>query len=191
MKTGLFFGSFNPIHIGHIAIAGFILEYSDLQEVWFVVSPLNPLKNQSDLASDTHRLEMAKLAVEEHLPTIKVCDVEMSMPRPSYTIDTVNLLKERYHDRDFAVIMGADSMDTITKWKNYKELLNSNRIIVYPRMGSNLEGIKEDYNIETINAPIIEISSTFIRNSITQGKNISFFMPHKAFSYLKKNGLYK
>jgi nicotinate-nucleotide adenylyltransferase len=191
MKIGLFFGSFNPIHIGHVAIAGYVLDHSDLDEVWFVVSPLNPLKNQSDLASDNHRLEMVRLAVEEINQNIKVCDIEMSMPRPSYTIDTVNLLKKEYPNKEFAVIMGADSLDSITKWKSYEELIESNRIIVYPRIGSNLEVLKAEYNVETIDAPIVEISSTFIRKSINKGKSAGFFMPQKSFIYLQKNKLYQ
>jgi nicotinate-nucleotide adenylyltransferase len=191
MKTGLFFGSFNPIHIGHIAIAGFVLNHTDLEEVWFVVSPQNPLKSQSDLASDNHRLEMVRLALEDLNQQIKVCDIEMSMPRPSYTIDTVNLLKEKYPTREFAVIMGADSLDSITKWKSYEELLESNRIIVYPRIGSNLELLKAEYNIETVDAPQVEISSTFIRNTIAEEKSAVFYMPRKAFEYIQRNQLYK
>lgn len=190
MKTALFFGSFNPIHIGHLAIAGYVLEFTDIEELWFVVSPQNPLKSSSDLAPDKQRLEMVKLAIDEFSPIFQVCDIEMSMPRPSYTIDTMALLKEKYPYREFAIVMGTDSMDSITQWKDYKNLLAENRIIVYPRLGSNINEITSKYDVESISAPIMEISSTFIRNSIKQNKNMSYFIPLKTHSYITQNKLY-
>lgn len=190
MKTALFFGSFNPIHNGHLAIAGYIMEFTDIEELWFVVSPQNPLKSSSDLAPDKQRLEMVKLAIDEFSPKFQVCDIEMSMPRPSYTIDTMALLKEKYPEREFAIVMGTDSMDSITQWKDYKNLLAENRILVYPRLGSNINEITSKYDVEIIPAPIMEISSTFIRNSIKQNKNMSYFMPLKTHRYITQNKLY-
>ncbi|MDX9848058.1 MAG: nicotinate (nicotinamide) nucleotide adenylyltransferase [Tenuifilaceae bacterium] len=190
MKTGLFFGSFNPIHNGHIAIAGYMLEFTDLEVVWFVVSPHNPLKEQSELAPDHHRLEMVRLAIEEFQPQISLCDIEMSLPRPSYTIDTLKVLKEKYPERDFTVLMGSDSMDCIEKWKDFSDLLHDNRIIVYPRPGSDIEAIKLNYNVEIVNSPLMEISSTFIRIAVKAGKRAHYFMPPMAYKYLIDNNIY-
>jgi nicotinate-nucleotide adenylyltransferase len=167
MKTGLFFGSFNPIHNGHIAIAGYMLEFTDLEEVWFVVSPHNPLKEQSELAPDNHRLNMVRLAIEEYQPKISLCDIEMSMPRPSYTIDTLKALKAKHPEREFTVLMGAD-----------------------PRLGSNTSELKTKYNVVIINAPIMEISSTFLRKAISQGKRVDYFMPPRSYQYLLDNKIY-
>jgi nicotinate-nucleotide adenylyltransferase len=191
MKTGLFFGSFNPIHNGHIAIAGYILEFTDLEEIWFVVSPQNPLKKQHLLAPDKHRLEMTRLAIEDFKPKISLCDIEMNMPRPSYTVDTLKALDEQYPMREFAVLMGADSMESIHRWKGFETLLNSYRIMVYPRLGSNVNKICRKYKVEIIDAPIMEISSTFLRSSILKNKKVDYFMPIKAYRYLINNNLYK
>ena len=191
MKTGLLFGSFNPIHNGHIAIAGYMLEFSDLEEVWVVVSPHNPLKAQADLAPDKHRLEMVRLAIEEYQPQLSLCDIEMTMPRPSYTIDTLRVLKGKYPEREFAVLMGADSMDTIEKWKSYETLLSENRIMVYPRLGSNIKLISAKYNVEIINAPIMEVSSTFIRESISEGRRMDYFLPSNVYGYILNNNIYQ
>jgi nicotinate-nucleotide adenylyltransferase len=189
MKTALFFGSFNPIHNGHIAIAGYILEFTDMEEVWFVVSPQNPLKNESELAPESHRLEMVRLALADYSSQFKLCDIEMGMPRPSYTIDTVNLLKQNFPDREFTLILGTDSLECIEKWKNFEDLL-ANRILVYPRIGSSLEDIKRKFKVEIINAPIIELSSTFVRNLASKGINASYFMPLRSYKYMVKNKLY-
>lgn len=189
MRTALFFGSFNPIHNGHIAIAGYIVEHASIDDLWFVVSPQNPLKESQVLAPEEHRLEMVRLALRE-FPKLSVCDVEFQMPRPSYTIDTLNYLKNKYPDREFVVIMGSDSIESIGLWKNYIELINNNRIIVYPRLGTNLDTIKEKYSIEIVQAPIIELSSTFIRNSLFEGKDVSYFIPKVACQYIKQNRLY-
>jgi nicotinate-nucleotide adenylyltransferase len=190
MKTGLFFGSFNPIHNGHIAIAGYMLEFTDLEEVWFVVSPHNPLKEQSELAPDNHRLNMVRLAIEEYQPKISLCDIEMSMPRPSYTIDTLKALKTLHPERKFTVLVGADSIDSIERWKDYQSLLANNRIMVYPRLGSNTSELKTKYNVDIINAPIMEISSTFLRKAISQGKRVDYFIPPRAYQYLLDNKIY-
>lgn len=190
MNTGLFFGSFNPIHLGHMVIAGYMLEFTDIEEVWFVVSPQNPLKDESGLAPEEHRLKMVQLAVEEYYPKMQVCDIEMSMPRPSYTIDTLEALQLKHLDRQFTVILGSDSMDTITKWKNYKELIQNYNIYVYPRLGSKIEELMKKYSAQFIPAPVVDISSTFIRNSISEEKDVSHFIPKKVFHYIKNHQLY-
>ena len=190
MQTGLFFGSFNPIHNGHLAIAGYMLEYTNLNEVWFVVSPHNPLKESHELAADTHRLAMVKLAVEDFEPQISVCDIEMSMPRPSYTIDTLNALGSKYPQRKFTVLMGADSLESIKKWKDYNNIITNYKIMVYPRIGSNIDLKIAKNNIDIVNAPIVELSSTFIRQTIAQGRRADYFMPPKAYQYLMENNIY-
>jgi len=190
MKTGLFFGSFNPIHLGHLMIAGYMLEFTDIDELWFVVSPHNPLKEKSELANDSHRLEMVKLAIKEFSPEIQVCDIEMSLPKPSYTVNTLKVLKEKYPEKEFVVIMGSDSMDTIEKWKDYKTLLEENTIYVYPRLGSDIHQIEKKYSVTIINAPVIEISSTFIRNSMKDSRSMKCFLPEKVFEYLQNNSIY-
>ncbi|HZJ73583.1 MAG TPA: nicotinate (nicotinamide) nucleotide adenylyltransferase [Perlabentimonas sp.] len=190
MKTGLFFGSFNPIHNGHIGLAGYILNANKVDEVWFVVSPHNPLKEKNDLAKDEHRLKMVELAIEAYSPRLSVCDIEMRMPRPSYTVDTINALKAEHLDRDFVIIMGADSISSITRWKDYKSLI-ANNILVYPRLGYEIDKTRLPKNTKLIDAPIIEISSTYIRELIASNKRADFFMPQKAFEYLDKHKLYK
>jgi len=190
MKTALFFGSFNPIHIGHVAIAGYITEFTNTDELWFVVSPQNPLKEKSQLADNQHRLQMVKLAASKYSEKIKVCDVEMDMPQPSYTIDTLKHLVEKYPNREFSVIIGADSLASIEKWKNYNELLKKHEILVYPRIGYNLKKLSLNYKVRAINAPIIEISSTFIRGMLNNEKDARYFMPEKAYRYLIENKVY-
>jgi len=166
------------------------LEDTDIEELWFVVSPHNPLKEASDLAPEEHRLEMVRLAIANYMPRIQVCDVEMQMPRPSYTIDTVNFLKLKYPKRDFAILMGADSLQSIDKWKNFQELLKSNRLLVYPRPEINLSKLKDSYKVEVVDAPLLDVSSTFIRDLIRDGKSVNLYMPQEANLYLVKNKLY-
>jgi len=190
MNIGLYFGSFNPIHVGHMAIAQYMIENTEIDQLWFVVSPHNPLKKQDDIAQDDLRLEMVKLATEEFFPKMKVCDIELSMPRPSYTIDTLRELKNKYPENKFAVILGSDSIDSITKWKDYQSLLKENKIYVYPRQGSDLEAIKSTYSVDLITAPILNVSSTSIRESISEGKDVSHFLPEKVLKYIKKNRIY-
>lgn len=190
MNTALFFGSFNPIHNGHIAIAEYVLENTDIEELWFVVSPHNPLKEESELAAEEHRLEMVRLSTAKYHPKMQVCDVEFTMPRPSYTIDTVNLLKLKYPHREFAILMGADSLDTIEKWKDYKELIENNRILIYPRPESNILILKQRYNVEVVDAPLYYVSSTIIRDAIKSGHDFSIYITQETYNYLVKNKLY-
>ncbi len=190
MKTGLLFGSFNPIHTGHIAIASYVIEHTSVEEVWFVVSPQNPLKDPGILISETHRLKMVDIATESFAPQMKTCDIEMSMPRPSYTIDTLTLLSNKFPDREFIPIMGADSLNCIDKWKDFEKLLSNYNVIVYPRPGVNIDKLLSTYNVQVVNAPTLDISSTFIRQSVAEGKNVSFLLPMGVFEYINSNNIY-
>jgi len=188
-KTGLMFGSFNPVHIGHLALANYVLSYSDLQEIWFVVTPQNPFKESINLAPENHRLKMMEVAINND-ERFKICDIEFNMPRPSYTIDTLDKLKELYPDKLFSLIMGADNLLAIDKWKEPARLMASYHIICYPRNGSDLSPTKGLSNVEIINAPLMDISATLIRNALKKQKNIRFLLPHGVYDYIKKNNLY-
>ena len=192
-KIGLFFGSFNPIHIGHLILANYILENSDMDELWFVVSPQNPFKDKKSLLTDHNRLDMVQLAVKNY-PKMRASNVEFSLPKPSYTIDTLTYLKEKYPNYSFALIMGEDNLDSLPKWKNAEKLISDYQIIVYPR---TFEGEKKDSeylqheNISMVNAPIIELSATEIRNMIKGGKNVRPMLPPEVFEYLDGSSFYK
>ena len=192
-KIGLFFGSFNPIHIGHLILANYILENSDMDELWFVVSPQNPFKDKKSLLTDHNRLDMVQLAVKNY-PKMRASNVEFSLPKPSYTIDTLTYLKEKYPNYSFALIMGEDNLDSLPKWKNAEKLISDYQIIVYPR---TFEGEKKDSeylqheNISIVNAPIIELSATEIRNMIKEGKNVRPMLPPEVFEYLDGSSFYK
>lgn len=192
-KIGLFFGSFNPIHIGHLILANYILENSDMDELWFVVSPQNPFKDKKSLLTDHNRLDMVQLAVKNY-PKMRASNVEFSLPKPSYTIDTLTYLKEKYPNYSFALIMGEDNLDSLPKWKNSEKLMSEYQIIVYPR---TFEGEKKDSeylqheNISMVNAPIIELSATEIRNMIKGGKNVRPMLPPEVFEYLDGSSFYK
>lgn len=192
-KIGLFFGSFNPIHIGHLILANYILENSDMDELWFVVSPQNPFKDKKSLLTDHNRLDMVQLAVKNY-PKMRASNVEFSLPKPSYTIDTLTYLKEKYPNYSFALIMGEDNLDSLPKWKNAEKLMSDYQIIVYPR---TFEGEKKDgeylqhENISMVNAPIIELSATEIRNMIKEGKNVRPMLPPEVFEYLDGSSFYK
>lgn len=192
-KIGLFFGSFNPIHIGHLILANYILENSDMDELWFVVSPQNPFKDKKSLLTDHNRLDMVQLAVKNY-PKMRASNIEFSLPKPSYTIDTLTYLKEKYPNYSFALIMGEDNLDSLSKWKNSEKLMSDYQIIVYPR---TFEGEKKDSeylqheNISMVNAPIIELSATEIRNMIKEGKNVRPMLPPEVFEYLDGSSFYK
>jgi len=191
MKTGLFFGSFNPIHNGHIGIANYILDFTEVDELWFVVSPHNPLKDEKSLAPDFHRLEMVKLAIPNNENRMMVCDIEMSMPKPSYTIDTVNTLNSKFPEKRFVIILGSDSIENIEKWKDYKELLSSYEIMVYPRFGSDTKSLKKKHSLNIINAPLFNFSSTSIREHLIKGENVSNNIPDNVYQYIVEQGLYQ
>jgi len=189
MRIGLFFGSFNPIHVGHLIIANYMANYSDLQSVWLVISPHNPLKNKSSLANMYDRLEMARLATEDN-EKIKVSDIEFKLPQPSYTIDTLTFLRERYPEHQFTLIMGADNLVSLKKWKNYEILLRDYKIAVYPRPGFENPEFADHPSITITDTPVMEISSTFIRKAIKERKSVQYMIPDKVFKFIDSKNLY-
>lgn len=194
-KIGLFFGSFNPIHIGHLILANYILEKSDMDQVWFVVSPQNPFKEKKSLLKDYNRLDMVNLALTNY-PKMRASNVEFSMPKPSYTTDTLAYLKEKYPENSFALIMGEDNLKSLHKWKNSEHLIENNQIIVYPRkVETEAVAEKNPYldhkNIHLIDAPILELSATQIREMIKQNQNVRPMLPPEVFEYLDGSNFYK
>ena len=190
MKVGLFFGSFNPIHIGHLAIANYITEYSDIDELWLVVSPQNPLKKKKTLLDEYDRYQMVELALKnDH--KIKPSDIEFRLPKPSYTIDTLTYLSEQNPKNEFVLILGADNLTSFRKWKNYEVILDQYQLYVYPRPNYDLGEFKTHSKVEIINAPMMEISSSFIRNSIKEGKDVRYFLPNTVYEYIMKMHFYK
>ena len=187
--TGLFFGSFNPIHTGHLIIASYMANYTDLQDVWFVVSPQNPLKTKKSLASMYDRLEMVNLAIGD-AANLRASDIEFRLPQPSYTIDTLTHLRERYPGKQFVLIMGADNLQSFAKWKNYELILRDYRIYVYPRPGYDPGALSEHPSVTITDTPLMELSSTFIRNSLKEGKSVRYFLPDRVIDFIEKSGLY-
>ncbi len=184
-KTGIFSGSFNPIHIGHLALANWLCEFEGLDEVWFLISPQNPLKKADDLMDDQLRLEMARVAVGNY-PKFKVSDFEYALPRPTYTIHTLDALRAAFPDRTVYFIMGADNWHLFPQWKNYQDILTRYPILIYPRKGYPVEVPASYTNVKVVDAPEIEISSSFIRYSFYAGKDVSFFLPEKIRPYFNK-----
>lgn len=190
MKIGLFFGSFNPIHVGHLIIANYMANHTTLDQVWLIVSPHNPLKKKGDLINMYDRLEMARLATE-NADNIRVSDVEFKLPQPSYTIDTLTHLKEKYPEHQFTLIMGSDNLASLHKWKNHELLLRDYKIAVYPRPGyENLE-LSSHPSVAVTETPLMEISSTFIRKSIQAGKNVMYFVPDNVLAFIEGKNLYR
>ena len=192
MKVGLYFGTFNPIHIGHLIIANHLAENSDLDEVWLVVTPHNPLKNKQTLLADHHRLQMVYLATESY-PKLKPCDIEFNLSQPNYTVITLAHLKEKYPLHDFCLLMGQDNLHTFHKWKNYEAILAHYELYVYPRIASENQTSKLDNHpkVTLVSAPIIELSSTFIREQIKNNINIQPMLPSAVWQYVDHNNLYK
>ena len=188
--TGLYFGSFNPIHNGHLMLANYLVENSGLDALWFVISPQNPFKTKESLLPDYQRLELVNRAIEGY-KKFSACDIEFSMPKPSYTIDTLTYLKEKYPKREFALIMGTDNLDRLDRWKNYEQIINYHKIIVFPRNGSDGGALRSHPNVQIVDTPIIEVSSTFIRESIRQGRDVRFFMPEKVFEYVDEMNFWR
>jgi len=192
MKIGLYFGTFNPIHVGHLIIANHMAENSDLEQIWMVVTPHNPLKKKSTLLEDHHRLQMVFLATE-HFPKIKPSDIEFKLPQPNYTVNTLAHLQEKFPQHEFALIMGEDNLNSLQKWKNYEVILQNHAIYVYPRLNSGEIDSRfiNHSKIHRVGAPVIELSSTFIRESIKNNKNVVPMLPHKVWEYIDHNLFYK
>jgi nicotinate-nucleotide adenylyltransferase len=191
-KIGLFFGSFNPVHVGHLIIANHILSDTDLDEVWMVVSPHNPLKEKQTLAPDYDRLKMVELAIGDHT-RIKASNVEFILPKPSYTIDTLAYLREKNPNKTYVLIMGGDNISTINKWKNYQELIKHYEIYVYERPGFSTklpEGLNEN-KIKIVNAPLLDISATMLRERIKEGRSIRYSVTDEVYEYINIHQLYK
>lgn len=188
-KIGLFFGSFNPIHIGHLIIANYMANYTDLDEVWLMVSPHNPLKKKSNLANMYDRLEMVNLALQQ-TENVKSSDIEFRLNQPSYTIDTLTHLRDRYPNKDFALIMGSDNLVNLKKWKNYEIILRDYRIMVYPRPGYQDDEMASHPSITITETPLMELSSTFIRKSIADKRSVKFFIPDAVADFIESKGLY-
>jgi nicotinate-nucleotide adenylyltransferase len=192
MKIGLYFGTFNPIHVGHLIIANHMAEHADLDQIWMVVTPHNPHKKKSALLDDYHRLQMVHLATE-NFPKIKPSDIEFKLTQPNYTINTLVHLQERYSDHEFSLIMGEDNLKSFHKWKNYETILEHHAIYVYPRISSEIENtvFQNHPKIHLIDAPVVEISSTFIRENIKKGKNTQPLLPPKVWEYIDHNNFYR
>jgi nicotinate-nucleotide adenylyltransferase len=192
-QIGLLFGSFNPIHIGHLAIANYTCEFSRLDEVWLVVTPHNPLKMEHHPADAAHRMEMCRLAIKSY-PKFRICDIEYSLPSPSYTIDTLRTLQERYPQHRFKVIIGYDNWLQLPVWKDYKLLLKTYEWLVYPRRGDNPSPAKIEISAfptaQFVPAPCLDISSSFIRQAFADGMQLNCFMPPAVFEYIIANKLY-
>jgi len=189
-KTGLFFGSFNPIHCGHLMIASYMAEYTDLDQVWFVISPHNPMKEKATLLADHHRLAMVNLAIEED-SRIKSSGIEFKLPQPSYTIDTLTYLSEKFPGKEFVLIAGSDILPAFHKWKNYGELLRQYHIYLYPRHDTPPSQFDLHPAITRVNAPVITVSSSFIRQGIKEGKDMRYFLTERVWKYIKEMNFYK
>jgi nicotinate-nucleotide adenylyltransferase len=195
MKIGLYFGTFNPIHVGHLIIANHMAEHADLDQVWMVVTPHNPLKKKSTLLADHHRLEMVFLATE-NFPKIKPSDIEFKLSQPNYTVNTLVHLEEKYQEHTFSLIMGEDNLKSFHKWKNYEAILAHHEIYVYPRLDATTDAnenelFKNHPKIHLIDAPVVEVSSTAIREHIKKGKNVLPLLPPKVWEYIDHNNFYK
>jgi nicotinate-nucleotide adenylyltransferase len=189
MKIGLYFGSFNPVHNGHLILANHLVSTTDLDQLWFVVSPQNPLKNSASLLNHYHRKFLIDIAIEGE-KKLRTSSIEFSLPKPSYTIDTIAYLKEKNPSHEYTVILGSDSFKNIHKWKNYEVLISTNRLMVYPRPGFEVEPpLKGD--IILVDAPLLEISSTHIREMIKQKKSIKFWVPDVVKEEIERNSYYR
>lgn len=190
MKIGLFFGSFNPVHVGHMVLANYMLEFTELERIWFVVSPHNPLKKKSTLLADHHRLALVREAIGDNTK-YKASNIEFDLPQPSYTVHTLAHLEEKYPNDEFALIMGSDNLESLPKWKNFEVILERYKIYVYPRPGCTGGELAKHKNVVLTEAPEMNISSTMIRESIKAKKNMQFFMPQGAWKYCEEMHFYE
>ena len=191
MNIGLFFGSFNPIHNGHLIIASQILEFSDLDKVWFVVSPQNPLKNKSSLLNEYDRLHLVELAIENDERFI-ASNVEFSLPKPSYSVDTLAYLKDKHPEHNFSLIMGGDNLATLNKWKNYEAILKYYQVYVYTRPGYSMESeLTSHPSVHILQFPQMDISASYIRNCVAEGRSIRYLVPDKVREYILNMSLFQ
>jgi len=189
MKVGLFFGSFNPVHNGHLAIAGYLHKKEFFQQIWLVVTPNNPLKDKSDLICENHRLNMVKLAIRD-LPFLRASDVEFSLPKPSYTIHTLHELEKLYPQNEFSLILGDDNMENFHRWKKYEEILAQYDIYVYPRNDRTLKKNLQHPHIVYFDAPLLPVSATEVRRLLQQKKPVGEYLPALVVNYIKEEKLY-
>lgn len=189
MKTGLYFGSFNPVHVAHLIIANHILNETDIERIWFVVSPQNPFKTESNLLNEYHRLHLVRLATENDI-RIKASDIEFGLPKPSYTSNTLAYLSEKHPEHEFCIIMGSDSFQNLEKWKNYEAIVKNYKIYIYLRPGFPVEN-KIGATIEVLEAPLLQLSATRIREYISQGKPVRYMVPDAVLEEIEKGNYYK
>ena len=190
MKIGLYFGSFNPVHIGHLIIASHAVNETDLNQVWFVVSPQNPFKQSASLLNEYHRLHLIKAAIDGE-NNLRASNVEFNLPKPSYTIHTLAYLHEKFPQHEFALIMGSDNLTTFHKWKNYELILANHDIYVYPRPLDDGGELKNHERVKIISAPLMEVSSSFIRKSIKENKDVRYMMPESVHHYIEEMHFYE
>lgn len=189
-KIGLFFGSFNPVHVGHMIIANYIVEHSDLDQIWMVVSPHNPHKSKSSLASEYDRLHLVELAIGKN-ENIKASDIEFKLPKPSYTIDTLAYLSERFPHHTFSLIMGGDNLGSFHKWKNYEHILANHYLYVYQRPNYEVGPLAEHDHVTLLDAPLLQLSASYIRKQIKANKSIKYLVTDSVYDYLMESNLYK
>lgn len=187
MEIGIFSGSFNPIHIGHLALANYLCEYEGVDEVWFLVTPHNPLKEEAGLMDDGVRLKLVQRAIEGY-SRFRASDFEFSMPRPSYTIHTLDALRERYPDHRFHLIIGSDNWQLFPRWYQYERILREHRLLIYPRPGYPVEPASLPPSVRLVQAPLFDISSTFIRQALAEGRDIRFFLHPAVYEELLQSG---
>lgn len=190
MKTGLFFGSFNPVHIGHLIIANYMVEFTELDRVWLVVSPQNPFKLKSSLLNEYDRLHLVQLALEDS-DTLSASDVEFHLPRPSYTIDTLTHLREKYPEQDFSLVMGSDNLMHFHKWKNHEVILKHHDLYVYFRKDYRKVELEDHPKVHLKQVPLLDISASFVRQHIKAGKSMRYFLPDQVFNYIEEMGFYR
>ncbi|MCW3090291.1 MAG: nicotinate-nucleotide adenylyltransferase [Ferruginibacter sp.] len=189
MLIGLYFGSFNPVHVGHLLIANYVINNTDIQQVWFMVSPQNPLKPASSLLNEYHRLHLVQSAIDGETK-LKASSIEFQLPKPSYTVDTLAYLKEKYPQHQFAIIMGSDSLCNLAKWKNYEVIVKEHPLYIYERQGFAINNTL-NATIHVIKAPLLQVSSTHIRELIKQRKSIRYMVPDIVKEEIEQNGYYK
>jgi nicotinate-nucleotide adenylyltransferase len=190
MKVGLFFGSFNPVHTGHLIIANFFAENTDMQQVWFIVSPQNPFKQKNSLLDEKYRFYMVNIAVEDN-PKLKASNIEFHLPQPGYTSDTLTYLKEKYPNHEFSLLMGSDNLGSFHKWKNYEDILKHHSVYVYKRSGSEKISTHLSGDIKFFDVPLLDISSTYIRQTIKEKKSVRYLVPEVVWEYLIEMHFYE